>query len=232
MDDSERITQDYLKHLGFTEVAYEPEGKNKPPDFLVEQRIAIEVRRLNQHEARKEPGRKPRGLEELAIPLRNNISAMLPLLGPSKAGVSWFVYFKYCRPIPEQRKLKKEIRRHLEAFRDRAQESSARIQVFPNFTIDLHKASRPHADYFVMAGYSDFDSGGWVISELERNLKICIDENTQKISAIRAKYAEWWLVLIDRINYGEIETIQVPPHTWDKIILVDPRAPAKAFEVR
>ena len=52
-----------------------------------------------------------------------------------------------------------------------------------------------------MGGRSDLDSGGWVIPELERNLKICIDEKTAKVSAIRGRYSELWLALIDHINY-------------------------------
>ncbi len=49
MDTSERIVWEYLLHRGFRDVVYEPEGK-VPPDFLVDNRVAVEVRRLNQNE--------------------------------------------------------------------------------------------------------------------------------------------------------------------------------------
>jgi len=49
MDSSERIVYQYLSYQGFSDVAYEPDG-NVPPDFLLNGRIAVEVRRLNQNE--------------------------------------------------------------------------------------------------------------------------------------------------------------------------------------
>jgi hypothetical protein len=52
------------------------------------------------------------------------------------------------------------------------------------------------------------------------------------MSGIRTKYAEWWLVLIDHINYGGKEVLQVPPHNWDKIILINPHDHTQAFEVK
>ncbi|MEZ4719401.1 MAG: hypothetical protein R2851_25450 [Caldilineaceae bacterium] len=49
MDDSERKAyEDTFAAQGFENVVYEPDG-NIPPDFLVDERIAIEVRRLNQN---------------------------------------------------------------------------------------------------------------------------------------------------------------------------------------
>jgi len=48
MDDSEIVVRQHLEHLGFKSIIYEPDG-NIPPDFLVEGRIAVEVRRLNQN---------------------------------------------------------------------------------------------------------------------------------------------------------------------------------------
>ena len=57
MDSSERIAYQYLSHQGFSDVAYEPDG-NVPPDFLLNGRIAVEVRRLRKE--LDEPGDDPR----------------------------------------------------------------------------------------------------------------------------------------------------------------------------
>jgi hypothetical protein len=65
VDASEVLADAYLRHCGYTDVKYEPDG-NIPPDFLVNGRIAIEVRRLNQNYVAPE-GNK--GLEEVRIPL-------------------------------------------------------------------------------------------------------------------------------------------------------------------
>ena len=63
MDDSEARIAAYLAHRGFTDVVYEPDG-NVPPDFLVDGRIAVEVRRLNLNAV---TGTEYQGLEEASI---------------------------------------------------------------------------------------------------------------------------------------------------------------------
>ena len=77
MDSSERIVLEYLFYRGFKSVVYEPDG-NVPPDFLVNGRIAVEVRRLNQH---KETAAGPRGLEQVAYPLDAKFRRLLATLG-------------------------------------------------------------------------------------------------------------------------------------------------------
>ena len=232
MDDSEKVAHDHFTHLGFKKIEYEPEGESKPPDFLLDSRIAVEVRRLNQNEAPSQSGMRPRGLEEVAIPIWKNIQRLLPEFGPPTGQVSWYIHIKYSRPVPRRRDLETALRQHLQAFRDGPIHTPATIRLFDNFMIEIFRAGRLYPDYFVMSGRSDEDSGGWVISELERNLQLCIDEKTAKVSAIRTKYTDWWLALIDHINYGGEEAIQIPPHDWDKIVLINPLDHTKAFVPR
>ncbi len=232
MDDAERAALDYFTHLGFKVVLYEPEGKSKPPDFLLDGRIAAEVRRLNQNEIPSQPGMRPRGLEEVAIPIQKNIQRLLRSFGPPTAQVSWFVHLKYSRPVPGWRDIETALRRHLQFFRDDPIQTPVTIRLFDKFVVRICRAGPLFPYYFVMGGRFDRDAGGWLIPELERNLRICIDEKTAKVSAIRSKYPEWWLVLIDHINYGEQETIQTPPHDWDKIVLIDPLSHTQALELR
>src|SRR5437762_8165393 len=49
MNDSEKSVYVYLTSLGLGTVVFEPDGK-VPPDFSVDGRTAVEVRRLNQNE--------------------------------------------------------------------------------------------------------------------------------------------------------------------------------------
>ncbi len=81
MDSTERLVQDYLLHCCFTSVLYEPDG-NVPPDFSIEGRIAVEARRLNQHE--RSQG-FVRGLEETAIPFGRTVRQVLKNSVPHKA---------------------------------------------------------------------------------------------------------------------------------------------------
>jgi len=53
MKREEKITEAYLKALGFEDIVFEPEGKSKLPDFRIDGNIAVEVRRLNQNYFKK-----------------------------------------------------------------------------------------------------------------------------------------------------------------------------------
>jgi hypothetical protein len=89
-----------------------------------------------------------------------------------------------------------------------------------------------------MAGCTDRESGGWLIPEMEKNLRICIGEKTKKIANVRSKYEEWWLTLVDHIGYGLdnfdrkqfLDQVSLT-HDWKKVILIDPRDHTRAFEL-
>jgi hypothetical protein len=91
---------------------------------------------------------------------------------------------------------------------------------------------------FVLGGYSDRDAGGWLLAEMERNLTICIGEKSKKIEPYRAKYPDWWLVLVDHIGVGlsnydrELfsERVRVR-HNWDRVVLLDRHDHTRALEV-
>ena len=65
-------------------------------------------------------------------------------------------------------------------------------------------------------------------------------EKEKKISTFRSRYAEWWLVLEDRIDFAvdsedrprfKSEVMPGIEHTFDRIVLLDPRDHRRAFEV-
>lgn len=232
MDRSEQLAKQYLHHLGFNSVIYEPDGK-VPPDFLVDHRIAVEVRRLNQNEITSSGHR---GLEETEIPLLMKMKRLLASLGSSDTGVSWFVSYDFSRPLLPWKELQSRIRRELTLFRQ-SQPCGPRasIAIGDTFEIDLMRAGRCYPKFFLLGGHSDGDSGGWVLHELQKNLQICIDEKTEKIVRVREKYKEWWLVLIDYINYGVDERTPGRQLTiksnWDKVLLINPQDPRTAYQL-
>ena len=102
-------------------------------------------------------------------------------------------------------------------------------EIAQNFHVEIAPASDQYSNLFLLGGYCDFDLGGPVLSEVHRNLQICIREKTEKISEHKHKYEEWWLVLIDRIGHSlnqedrlEFSKTFKIEHDWDKIILVNP----------
>ena len=90
MKPDEELVHPYLVRLGLGPVVHEPEA-NKPPDFLINGSIAVEVRRLNQNKI-TENGYE--GLETAQCNLHRQLASILPALGPSNSGVSWFMYRK------------------------------------------------------------------------------------------------------------------------------------------
>jgi len=234
IDASERIVAKYLTHCGFSRVEYEPDG-NVPPDFLVDGRIAVEVRRLNQNYV---DGKSVSGLEELTIPLRRRFKELLYSLGPPTRGVSWFVFFRLHRPVERWKTLGPKIRRELEGFIAGTIHAPTRISIGERFEIRIFPSQLPYPVFFVMGGNADRDSDGWLLPEMQKNIQLCIDEKTRKVARVRAKYSAWWLVLVDQIACGlkdhdrqQFRDQVVLVHDWDKVVLVNPLDPTSAFEV-
>ncbi len=236
MDASEKIVANFLAHRGYLDVVYEPDG-GVPPDFLVDGRIAVEVRRLNEN---YEVGTTHHGLEEVDVPLWRNVNKLALSLGPPTHDGSWFVFFRFCRPVEPWKKLKPKLRHALEAFIDGTTHQKTSVALGNGFRLEIFRATNPHTTFYVVAGCSDDESGGLLVEDMARNLRICIDEKTKKIANVRSKYAEWWLVLVDLISYGyglydsdrkQIQDQLSLKHDWKKIILVDPQDHTRAIEI-
>jgi hypothetical protein len=144
MDATEELARKYLEHIGSTSIEYEPDG-NVPPDFIVNKRIAVEVRRLNQNELASIGFR---GLEETEIPLRERIRTLLASFGPSRSGTSWFVCYTFRRPLPSWRVLRDDLSCHLRSFLDDEGEKS--VKVNDVIDIEFRRASDPHPTLFVL----------------------------------------------------------------------------------
>lgn len=235
MDASEQIVFEYLSARGFDSVVYEPDGK-VPPDFLVNARIAIEVRRLNQHD---ETATGPRGLEVDAYPLDAKFRRVLQSLGPPIHGESWFVCYDFRRPLPLWKDLETALRAQLTAFRNGPIRNARTLKLARRFKLNILRASQTHPHLFMLGGSGDGDSGGFVLAEMDRNIRICVEDKNRKVARVRDRYPEWWLALVDRIGYGQLSEdeqtdlrriLQVD-HRWHKILLVSPLDPQRGFEL-
>ncbi len=234
MDRTEQLAERHLIFRGHLAPAYEPDG-NIPPDFVIDGRIAVEVRRLNQNEPTAQASR---GLEEVEVPLIMALERLLDTFGV-RTTTTWLVNVNFRRPVPPLKVVIPAARKLLEAVRGGATATSVRTEVVPN--VELHVAPFQGGqlnDMFFLGISSDEDSGGWVIDELARNLKICIDTKTAKVAPYRHKYAEWWLLLADQIAYGlspfdlaQFRSTVALAHTWDKVIVVNPSDPTDYFEL-
>jgi len=230
MDRTESQVLAFLQSRGFNDVVYEPDG-NVPPDFAC-RGIAVEARRLNQHDGSGD------GLEVSAAPLVMKFRNLLMSLGPPQ-DTSWFVTFRYRRPVEDWVTLGPKIKAALLAFPDNTTQDVDRISISGWFSLGLARSSKTFGTRFVLGGYTDHDPGGFIVSEMIRNLAIVIPEKSKKVERFRSKYSEWWLVLIDHIGHAHLESHELDtlrqhvrrPPEWDKIVLVSPLALDHAIEI-
>ena len=110
MDKSERLAEQYLLSLERGSVVFEPDG-NTPLDFAFSGTIGVEVRRLNQNYGH--PDGSMEGLEQLSIPLWQRLEKLLPSIGPSIGGESWYVGMDFRRPIDSWKFLQAKIKKAL-----------------------------------------------------------------------------------------------------------------------
>jgi hypothetical protein len=233
MDTAEAAAEAYLRSK-YCNVVYEPDG-NIPPDFLVEGRIAVEVRRLNQNSGDEEGYR---GLEEVSIPLHHKMKNLLKSFGGTAAERSWFVMYRFSRPVPKWNDIASEIRRILLNHIEHPSEGLTEYKVHENFKISVAAGAQKYDSHYRLGSYSDSDSGGWLLAELQRNLEICMTEKARKIAAHRHKYDEWWLILVDHIAYALDELDReiwddrpIKRNDWNRVVLIDPRGKNDPYEI-
>lgn len=235
VDKTEQIAHAYLLARGYGSARFEPDG-NTPPDFLVEERIAVEVRRLNQHE---HTAAGPKGIEGAHFVVGPLLRKLALELGPARDAESWFVSMHFARPLPEWSVVRKSLKRTLLAFRDNPNRTPRDIDVLPGLELRLFRGGPTHPTFFLFGGFTDHDAGGYLISEIIRNVAICVTDKSQKVAPMRLRYPEWWLLLVDYIGRGSLESedyaqlrAHLPrPEGWDRLIIVDPSRPTTGLEI-
>lgn len=226
---SEEAVDRFLRGLEVGDVRFEPDG-NVPPDFLVDERIAVEARRLNQNELL---GNGYRGLEVKAATLQTVVAKVLKEQGPPPDDSSWFVFYSFSRPLPDWRQLERLLRGALADFKAQVENPPGELRVAPGCRLEFDRASQPHSSWFVPGGSVDHDAGGFTVAELITNLSICIEEKARKVEPYLSRYAEWWLAFEDTIAYGDLDDDELAEltkhvavdHPFARVILVSPVEP-------
>jgi hypothetical protein len=222
MNRDESCVNAYLRSLNLGDVIFEPDGQ-VPPDFLIGGRIAVEVRRLNQHHVVE--GRR-RGLEEDSIPLRQSIVRMLAEFPNAIADRSWWVFFRLKRPFSSWQVLKPSVEVTLRNYLASPVDGILEFPIEAGFSIRIAPSSERLDQTFMLGGWTDLDSGGWVVSEIIRNLDAYVPEKSKKVAPFRNKYPTWWLVFVDYIGLAregaDVAQHFARPDDWDRLILVSP----------
>lgn len=236
MNPDETIAYEFLKSLDQGAVLYEPDG-NIPPDFRLGEGVAVEVRRLNQNHVH--PDGQKHAYEHLGIRMWHRMRNLLKNFGPSYAGESWHVIMMFRRPL-DWRRLEKEVINRLEEFKHSPCRVDTTLHFGDSFELDLYRAHKDAGTFFNLRGSCDGDSGGSILAEVERNLRLCIEEKERKIAPYRDRYNEWWFVLINYVDlHMEAEDYEgfimdaAPPltHSFSRVFLIDFRDFRHWFEV-
>ena len=145
---------------------------------------------------------------------------------------------KFKRPLKKIKSIKKEIRKILDNNLNNTSATIVEIRLNEKFSVKLIPASNQYDTPYRMGGCSDRDSGGYVLSEMERNILICSEEKMYKVDDVRDNYSIWWLALVDHIGHDLNETEKnqlddqlVKGHNWDKVLIINPNNIDQAYEI-
>lgn len=244
-NDDERWARKWLESQGYSNIE---RIKDDPPDYVVDDKYAIEVRRLNLKI------RQGEGEETSRISLRRTIEKALIEIGSFTNDQSWVVDCEYdfSRPLPKEKIIKKQIREVLLLLTQSRDDEF--ISEFGSKYLDYHKhaheldslgalhlcltcgiclelqAISAQPARFVLQNVSDGE-GVLVLPELEKNIEAAIREKSERIRGRENNFSAWWLILIDHIgcvpNSGitqtELEELQEEIRAqspWSRVIIV------------
>ena len=226
MDRSESIA---LQHLDWrfpgAHIVFEPDGQ-RTPDFLIDGRIAVEVRRLDEHDG-SEPA--PRSLVETSVPLIRHLRSLVNMTEWAGSQTHGIIYH-YGRPLASKREVDAGVRAFLASLQESDDPVGQTAEVAPRLHLTCSDpVARTGSAYSLLGGWDD-NQGGDIRRLLVRNTAVCIESKTARMIARRQAYPEWWLMLVDYVSHGAVDYshaeaqagLRALPHTWDSVILVDP----------
>lgn len=221
MNKDEAIANDFLKKNFVGLLKYEPNG-NIPPDFSLEGKIGIEVRRLNKNFCVNGVNE---GLESLAHNIHNRLTRILKELDDKESSYSYFIWLRFKRPLFLDKMLNKKMKCAILGANLQT-DSRVEIPIDTNLTLQLQRSNKRFITKFKLVSIYDGDRGGLLVQDLYDNLKIAISDKNEKISPHFNEFEKWWLVLIDRIDGNLDDTdikqlLELPkPETYFEIIYI------------
>ncbi len=220
MNSEEKIAQDYFKKEKINNIIHEPLG-NVTPDFLLNNNVAVEVRRLNKH-YKGEP------LEKLEYgELRKIENFIQQYKSEKKFDATSAVSLEYQRPLIFN-KIKSELKSTFDTL-SRNKKFNEEIRINENLAIYLFPLEERHESEFEVLGWVDHNRGGFVLKDLVDNINIVLKEKEIKIQKSKKQFSIWWLVLINYISYSisenelnRIKNLLPSSSSFSKIIILDP----------
>jgi len=226
MNREEQIANELLHNLNEGKVIFEPNGFSKSPDFSLNEKIGIEVRRLNKQ---INCGDEIHPIEEAKYPFLRKFDRLLLDIENSDLEFSIGVNISFKRPIILDKKLVKKIK---DSIRNSTLNGAFGIPTFVNENIkyELIKGNgRSNTTYFRYITH-DLDQGGTVQDSRYLALQVAIQEKESKMRAFKNDYSEIWLILVDeifsRVDYTfkqDLQRFEEIKSSFNRIIVISGR---------
>ena len=122
--------------------------------------------------------------------------------------------------------LRRAIETRLTQFLAAPSDGEVRLQIETGLRVTLTPSPERLDQTFMLGVCTDFDEGGWVVSEIIRNLEVYVAEKTRKAAKFRHKYPTWWLVFVDYIGLArechDVGKHYRRPDEWARLVLLSP----------
>ncbi|MDE0430034.1 MAG: hypothetical protein OXH98_09675 [Caldilineaceae bacterium] len=242
------MTTDYIEELarqwlesqeGIERVRYVSDTNDQPPDFVVDDRIAVEVRRQN---LMTDATKANQSVEELERPLENNIRGVLEEARPAPGDYDIHVVQcdLYRASLPDREVTREQVERAVEeyicilneALQSQGKPVRWKTELECGVVLHFYPTSTPRDGRFVLEPEQDAvlpPSSGHVVQISIENINRCIVEKSRKIRDKICRFSEWWLVLVDNglptPHVGELDEWQeirnglVDTAPWSRIVV-------------
>ncbi|QOY52412.1 hypothetical protein [Candidatus Sulfurimonas baltica] len=221
----------YLQTLDYTKLEHEPLG-NVTPDFLLDNEVAVEVRRLNRNHIN---GEKLISIENFEIHLIKKIKKIISTFKHTDYRNSAYISIILSKPLHVDskdgviKKTKKVLKKHTHKIHKK---KSFKVSDYLEITFTPIKKKSVQ---YIFAGCNNDHL--WIVNELHKNIQLVIDEKDKKISKNFNLFDKWWLILVDSIIYGldnddfkALKKIKLNKRKFSKVLILSSKGKLKAFK--
>lgn len=216
----EEVSEKYLKSLGFENIKYEPLGTTTFPDFLIDENIGVEVRRLNRNHIDDTKIEA----DNLTSKYKKEISKILDSIKPD--GTTFYIdfYIESNNGIIDENRLFDGLKEYLQACDTTIGEHKINdylnislIQGSPD-TKRKFKFNATHVPFF------------WIEEQYIKDIQYCIDDKQSKKEKQQEKlsnFKEFWLVLIDFLfqdDSSEYDFSSLNLKDFSRVVIIDTKA--------
>lgn len=217
----ELLAKEWLESRGYTDIRDLSKERKDPPDFVVENRIAVEVRRLTDANATKGKGS---GIDK---PLEDIISKILEEAGEPPGGHNVYVSSGLLDDeLPPSKVTKKQVKQAVDEYTEILSEAFSQSGGNPvreltrlecgKFSHHFCPSPTSETGKFVLM-QATTAMGRSVVGESIDDINRCLVEKTGRIQDKIGLYPEWWLVLVDRESLTPLKWGRdTPGEKWDQ----------------